>query len=128
MDCIICRRMLDKEEQFLVRWEGDFEPTWESGEILRNDCTEVVEEYLYTFVFAWYTCISATHVGFSSTKITKGYCMAKFTGVKLENCIRPTSAFMHSGSVEAHAEKVEVAPSGVSTLGCGVDGKIFPIC
>ena len=49
MDCIIRRRMLDKEEQFLVRWEGDFEPTWESGEILRNDCPEVVEEYLQVF-------------------------------------------------------------------------------
>ena len=49
MDCIIRHRMLDKEEQFLVRWEGDFEPTWLRGEILRNDCPEMVEEYMQVF-------------------------------------------------------------------------------
>lgn len=43
------RRVLDEEEQFLVKWEGEFEPTWEKGEVLRNDCPELVKEYLEVF-------------------------------------------------------------------------------
>ena len=46
MDSIIHQRMLDKEEQFLVRWEGDFEPTW-------NDSPDMVEEYLQVFYIQW---------------------------------------------------------------------------
>ena len=95
---------------------------------LSHNC-EIKHTCLYTFnVFAWYTCISATHVGFISTKSTERNCTAKFTRLKLENCVRPTSTFMHSDSVEVHAGKVEVTPSGVSMLGYSVDGEIFQIC
>lgn len=55
------------------------QPTWEKGHMLRNDCPELVEEFMQVFYihlvfFAWYTCMSATYVGHSSGESFEGDC------------------------------------------------------
>ena len=116
------RRMLDEEEQFLVRWQGEFEPTWEKGEMIRSDCPDLVEQYMqvfciHNFVFAWYTytCISATCVGFGISKSIEWHCPTEFIRVELENRIWAASYSVYSVPMEAHPGNVEVATLHVST-------------
>ena len=51
---ILSERIFDNKEQFLVRWGGNYKPSWEPAHVIKSDCPALVEEFLkvsISFVF-----------------------------------------------------------------------------
>ena len=37
---ILYSRFFNDEEQFLVRWRGNYKPSWEPAEVIKGDCVQ----------------------------------------------------------------------------------------
>ena len=38
-------RKTGQDEEYLVRWEGNFAPTWELAAVIRKDCPAMVDKF-----------------------------------------------------------------------------------
>ena len=82
---------------------GNYEPTLVEGKILRTVPRGSAGIFAGILCFPWYTCISATHLGFINKMTLQGYCKTKFARFDVNGNNRPAIEQAYSGSMEAQS-------------------------